>query len=57
MKIGDVFKHKYIKGMTCEITSFTAKGVKVKQTEGKKTKQAFYDLQDFENSQRGLWEK
>lgn len=57
MNVGDIFKHKYIKGMTCEISSFTSKGVKVKQTEGKKTKQAFYDLQDFENSQRGLWVK
>ena len=57
MNIGDFFKHRYIKGMTCEIISFTAKGVKVKQTEGKKTKQAFFNLQDFENSQRGLWVK
>lgn len=57
MSIGDVYKHRYIKGMTCEIVSFTAKGVKVKQTEGKKTKQAFYDLKDYENSERGLWVK
>lgn len=57
MNIGDVFKHKYIKGMTCQIIAFTARGVKVKQIEGKKTKQEFYDLQDFDNSQRGLWIK
>jgi len=57
MNTGDVFRHKYIKGLICEIIAFTAKGVKVKQKEGKKEKQAFYDLQDFENSQRGLWVK
>jgi hypothetical protein len=57
MNIGDIFKHKHIEGMTCEIASFTKTGVKVKQTEGKKAKQAFYYFVDFENSERGLWEK
>ena len=57
MNIGDKFKHKYNKAISCEIVSFTARGVKVKQTQGRKGKQAFYDLQDFENSERGLWLK
>jgi hypothetical protein len=58
MEIGDIFDHKHIKGMICEIVSFTARGAKVKQTEGKKkAKQAFYDNIDFENSDRGLWAK
>lgn len=57
MKVGDNFKHKFVKGLTCEIIDFTAKGVKVKQTEKKKSKQAFFELVYFEQSDRGVWEK
>ena len=57
MNIGDTFNHKFINNLSCEIISFTSKGVKVKQTEGKKTKQVCYYLVDFENSDRGLWKE
>lgn len=57
MNINDSYIHKHIEGLTCEIVAFTAKGVKVKQKEGKKEKQAFYNMLDFEESPRGLWTK
>ena len=52
-----VYQHRHIKGMTCIIISYTKRGAKVLQTEGGKTKQAFYDKIDFEDNARGLWIK
>ena len=53
MKIGQKYNHAHLAGITCIIVSLTEKGAKVLQTEGSKTKKAFYDRQDFNN--RPLW--
>jgi len=53
MKIGQKYNHAHLEGITCIIVSLTEKGAKVMQTEGKKTKTAFYNRQDFYD--RPLW--
>lgn len=53
MKIGQKYNHVHLANLTCIIVSLTEKGAKVMQTEGKKTKTAFYNRQDFYN--RPLW--
>lgn len=56
MEIGDKFKHRFIKDMACEIIGFTMKGYKVRQTEGKKSKQAFFESIWF-HPEKGVWQK
>ena len=52
--IGTKYNHKYMPGLSCEITAETAKGYKVAQTYKGKTKVQFYNRLDF-TKDKGLW--
>lgn len=54
MNTGRTYQHNHVKDLTCEILELTNKGAKVRETQGKKSKIAYYHSIDFDKN-KGLW--